>query len=120
MSTFAEASPNYRTPPSVVAAIVAISAIASLFLAWLVYYHQPVDVAGTRLSFLPALNATLNALCGVFLVIGYRHIRSMNITAHRNSMFAAFVVSSLFLVCGLCTSGCFCCRTFSARSSPCP
>jgi putative membrane protein len=98
MSTFAEASPNYRTPPSVVAAIVAISAIASLFLAWLVYYHQPVDVAGTRLSFLPALNATLNALCGVFLVIGYRHIRSMNITAHRNSMFAAFVVSSLFLV----------------------
>lgn len=88
-----------RTPPSIVAAIIGISVVASLFLAWLVYYHQPVDVAGTRLAFLPALNAALNTLCTIFLLIGFRYIRAKQIIAHRNSMFAAFVVSSLFLVC---------------------
>jgi putative membrane protein len=82
----------------VIAAIIGISAAASLFLAWLVYYHQPVDVAGTHLRFLPALNASLNALCTIFLLIGYRFILRRRITAHRNSMFGAFLVSSLFLV----------------------
>jgi putative membrane protein len=91
-------NPNYRTPPSVIAAIIAVSAVASLFLSWLVYYHQPVDVAGTHLAFLPALNAALNALCTVFLLFGLRYIKAHNITAHRNSMFGAFLVSSLFLV----------------------
>src|SRR5580698_10475524 len=91
-------SPNYRTPASVIAAIIGISAVASLFLAWLVYYHPPVDVAGTHLAFLPALDAVLNALCAVFLVVGFRYIRRREITAHRNSMFGAFIVSSVFLV----------------------
>jgi putative membrane protein len=89
---------NYRTPPAVIAAIIGISAVASLFLAWLVYYHPPTDVAGTHLAFLPALDAVLNALCAIFLVIGYRHIRRRQITAHRNAMFGAFIVSSAFLV----------------------
>ena len=91
-------NPEYRTPPSVIWGILGISAIASLFLTWLVYYHPPTDVAGTHLRFLPALNATLNALCTVFLLIGFRHIRRGEILAHRNSMFGAFIVSSVFLV----------------------
>ena len=91
--------PNFRTPPAVVATIVAVSATASGFLFWLVYFHRPVDVAGTHLSFLPALNALLNALCTFFLMRGFSHIRSFNISAHRNNMFAAFAVSSLFLAC---------------------
>lgn len=98
MTTTTAPDSNYRTPPSVIGAIIAVSVVASLFLAWLVYYHQPTDVAGTQLAFLPALNATLNTLCTVFLLIGFRYIKSRNITAHRNSMFAAFIVSSLFLV----------------------
>ncbi len=89
---------NYRTPPSVIAAIIGISAAASAFLAWLVYFHPPTDVAGTHLAFLPTLDAVLNALCAVFLLIGFRYIRRGQITSHRNSMFAAFVVSSGFLV----------------------
>jgi len=91
-------NPNVRTPPSVVAAIIAISAVASIFLAWLVYFHPPVDAAGTHLAFLPALDAVLNALCAVFLLLGFRYISRGEITKHRNSMFAAFVVSSAFLV----------------------
>src|SRR5260370_23607666 len=91
-------STNLRTPPSVIATIIGISVVASLFLAWLVYYHPPVDIAGTRLAFLPALDALLNALCAVFLVIGFRYIRPREIIKHRNSMFGAFIVSSVFLV----------------------
>jgi len=87
-----------RTPIRVVAAIIGISAAASLFLCWLVYYHAPADVTGTHLLFLPALNALLNALSALALVTGFFFIRSKNVALHRASMFTAFVFSSLFLV----------------------
>jgi putative membrane protein len=87
-----------HTPGAVIAAIVAISAAASLFLCWLVYYHTPTDAAGTRLVFLPALNAVLNALSAIALIAGFRFIRAGRIPAHRAAMFTAFVFSSVFLV----------------------
>jgi len=87
-----------RTPPGIIAAIIAVSAIASLFLFWLIYFHPPADVAGTELAFLPALDALLNALAAIALVIGFAFIRAQNIAAHRAAMFTAFVFSSLFLV----------------------
>jgi putative membrane protein len=86
-----------RTPLSVVTAIIAVSAIASLFIFWLVYYHAPIDIAGTQLPFLPALNALLNALAAIALVTGFVFIRSGRIGPHRASMFTAFIFSSLFL-----------------------
>src|ERR1700685_2081958 len=87
-----------RTPGTVIAAIVAVSAAASLFLCWLVYYHEPPGVAGTPLAFLPALNALLNALSAIALVTGFRYIRSGRVGPHRAAMFTAFVFSSVFLV----------------------
>ena len=48
---------------------------------------------------LPAVNASLNALSGVLLVIGYGLIRARKIHLHRRFMIAAFVASSLFLIC---------------------
>jgi len=47
---------------------------------------------------LPAVNATLNAVSGVLLLIGYGLIRSGRIEQHRRFMIAAFVTSSLFLL----------------------
>lgn len=90
--------PEARTPARVIAGIVAISAAASLFLGWLVYYHAPTDVAGTRLAFLPALDALLNALSAAALVVGFLFIRAGRVGAHRAAMFTAFVFSTLFLV----------------------
>jgi putative membrane protein len=87
-----------RTPLSIVAAIIALSAVASLFLCWLVYFHAPTDVTGTHLLFLPSLNALLNALSAISLVIGFRLIRAHRVSGHRAAMFAAFVFSCLFLV----------------------
>jgi uncharacterized membrane protein YozB (DUF420 family) len=50
---------------------------------------------------LPAVNATLNALSGILLLIAYTHIRARRIQQHRRFMIAAFATSSLFLVCYL-------------------
>ena len=47
---------------------------------------------------LPTLNAALNALCTVLLVIAYKHIRAGRIDQHRKTMLAAFTTSVLFLV----------------------
>ena len=49
--------------------------------------------------YLPAVNATLNAISGVLLLIGYALIRARRIDLHRRFMIAAFAASSLFLVC---------------------
>ena len=92
------ANDNTRTPIGVIIAIVGISAAASLFLCWLVYYHPPADVAGTHLLFLPALNAFLNGLSDIALVVGFCFIRARQISRHRMAMFIAFIFSTVFLV----------------------
>jgi len=51
-----------------------------------------VDFSG-----LPPINATLNALAAVLLVVGRRLARAGRIDAHRRTMLAAFATSSLFL-----------------------
>ena len=48
---------------------------------------------------LPAINASLNAISGVLLVIGYALMRARKIDLHRRVMIGAFAASSLFLVC---------------------
>ena len=50
---------------------------------------------------LPAVNATLNAISGILLLVAYAHIRARRIEQHRRFMLAAFATSSLFLVCYL-------------------
>ena len=50
---------------------------------------------------LPAVNATLNAVAAVLLVLGYTQIRRGRIEQHRRFMLAAFATSALFLVLSL-------------------
>jgi putative membrane protein len=85
MTTTTVATPNLRTPPSII------------------YIHPPVDAAGSSFNFLPALNAILNACAAIALLIGFRFIRAREIAKHRNSMFAAFLFSTAFLVSYLAT-----------------
>lgn len=47
---------------------------------------------------LPTLNAALNSLCTVLLIVAWGHIRARRIDAHRKTMLAAFATSVLFLV----------------------
>ena len=49
-------------------------------------------------SDLPLVNASLNGVATVLLIVGYVCIRGRRINAHRTAMVAAFVASVLFLV----------------------
>ena len=53
----------------------------------------------TAVEFFPPLNASLNALSGVFLLIGYVLIRRKRIQLHKRFMLAACTSSVLFLIC---------------------
>ncbi len=97
--TIAPANTPARFPAAIaIGAILAVSALASAFLFWLVYAHHAPDAYGLKLRFLPALNALFNGLSAIALVVGYMLIRRRRIAAHRAAMLSAFAFSSLFLV----------------------
>jgi uncharacterized membrane protein YozB (DUF420 family) len=50
---------------------------------------------------LPAVNASLNALCTILLIYGYTLIRAKKREEHKRVMISAFAVSVVFLVCYL-------------------
>jgi putative membrane protein len=87
------------TSKNTIAGIIALSLAATGFLFWLIYVHTAPQAFATRLLFLPALDALLNGLAAICLLIGFFFITRRNIRAHRRSMITAFVFSSLFLVC---------------------
>lgn len=58
---------------------------------------QKVDL-GAWTKALPHLNAVINALTSLLLLVGFYFIKQKNIAAHRRSMTAAFVLGSVFLV----------------------
>jgi putative membrane protein len=89
-------APSSETGPAI-AAILVISLAATLFLFWLIYVH-PAAAASSQYAFLPALNALLNGLSAIALLIGYTFIRARRIAAHRAAMMTAFGFSTLFLV----------------------
>jgi len=72
-----------------------VSAGVLAFLAWLLLLRSATP-GGADLAFLPAVNASLNALAAVFLVAGWFLVRARRLVAHRNAMIAAFVSSALF------------------------
>lgn len=49
------------------------------------------------LSFLPSVNASLNALASVLLIVGRGLARRHRVVAHRRVMLGAFTTSTLFL-----------------------
>jgi len=97
MTTAASSSARKPGTGPAIAAILAISAAASLFLFWLIYLHPASDTGQVQLAFLPPLNAVLNGLSATALLIGFTFIRARRIAAHRASMMTAFVFSTLFL-----------------------
>jgi len=97
MTTAAPSAKTRSGTGPAIAAILAISAAATIFLFWLIYVH-PAAAASTQYAFLPALNAVFNGLAATALLIGYTFIRARRIRQHRAAMITAFVFSTLFLV----------------------
>jgi putative membrane protein len=79
--------------------INAATSLAALsFLFWLLYLRQGGGDAAA-LSFLPAVNAALNATTSAFLIRGWFAIKAGNRALHAFCQKTAFVFSALFLVC---------------------
>jgi putative membrane protein len=97
MSVIASPSASRSGTGPAIAAILVISAAATLFLFWLIYVH-PAAASNAQYAFLPAVNAVLNGLAATALLVGYTFVRAHRIRAHRISMITAFIFSSLFLV----------------------
>lgn len=97
MNTVVPASASRPGTGRAIAAILGISAAASLFLFWLIYIH-PAAASSAEYAFLPAMNAMFNGLAAIALLIGFTFIRARRIAAHRASMITAFGFSNLFLI----------------------
>jgi putative membrane protein len=74
-----------------------VSAAALAFLGWLLVVRSPAP-GGADLSFMPAVNAALNATSATCLTLAYLAIRKKNVAQHRMLVTTAFVASALFLV----------------------
>lgn len=75
-----------------------VSALAVAFLFWIIYLRKGGGEP-TSLTFLPAVNASLNATTTAFLLRGWFAIRSGNRALHAFCQKTAFVFSAVFLVC---------------------
>lgn len=75
-----------------------VSAVVLLLVGAMRQYKLPVP-DGWDVSFLPAVNATLNALTAVALVFSLVFIKQGKVVAHRNANGVALGLSVLFLLC---------------------
>jgi putative membrane protein len=76
-------------------AIVSTAGIS--FIAFILL-RSDASTGGMDLSFMPAVNATLNAMAAICLTAGWVAIRRGSMQVHRLLMVAAFVLSAVFLV----------------------
>lgn len=76
-------------------AVVSIGAV--LFLGWLLVAREG-DGVNADLSFMPGVNAALNASSATLLVLGLAAIRSGRREVHKRLMVSAFAASAVFLV----------------------
>lgn len=78
--------------------ITGISAAAVLFLFWLIYFKKGTEAPVPWIKNLSVVNAGLNSLSTVFLLLAFWEIKRRNFQNHMRFNLAAFVTSSLFLV----------------------
>jgi len=94
MTTHAPARDAFWTRISVIVGVVVCAAVAFLILG-----PRPEGMAGSLdVSGLPAVNASLNGLTTVLLVLGFVLIKQRKIEAHKSVMLGAFAASTMFLV----------------------
>ncbi|MDX2002960.1 MAG: DUF420 domain-containing protein [Chitinophagales bacterium] len=78
---------------------IGISILVPAIVTVLFYVNpsQQVDL-GFDLKLFPKFHALLNSMATVFLISGFVAIKNKNIKVHRSFMWAAFAVSTIFLV----------------------
>lgn len=91
--------PTPRRDPFWLRIILILSIAVVGAVAYLILGPRPAGVRGSvDVSGMPLLNATLNGITALLLVVAYALIRRREIQRHRAVMLAAFLTSSMFLV----------------------
>ena len=78
--------------------ILGVSAAALALLFVVIYGHGRAASVPAWVSWLPALNAVLNATSAVFLVLAYLAIRRRDLRTHARRILVSVASSALFLV----------------------
>ena len=78
--------------PFVITASIAIPLIVA------VLFFAPKADFGGRLTILPAINAVINGLTTIVLILAYLEIRRKNILRHKRLMYVALSLSIVFLI----------------------
>jgi len=78
--------------------ILLLSGTVVAFLVWLIYFKPAQGYSSRFIGSLPAVNATLNGISSVLLILGYRAVKRRNYALHVRLMLAALVSSALFFV----------------------
>ncbi|GAA5022956.1 putative membrane protein YozB [Marivirga lumbricoides] len=87
-----------QTSKSYTGLIWALSIIVPALVAVLIFAPQKLEGAGDWVYVLPHLNAALNSITSVVLILGLFFILRKNIAAHKTMMSIAFGLGSLFLI----------------------
>ncbi|MGZ3457786.1 MAG: DUF420 domain-containing protein [Archangium sp.] len=101
MPDAAHAPPTRVSDRSFYVFTAVVSAAALSFLAYILLIRRGGPVGGLDLRFLPAVNASFNALAAALLTAGWVAIRRKARRVHQYLMVSAFASSALFLVCYL-------------------
>ena len=80
--------------------IYIISIVISLAVAFLILGPRPSGISNytVDVSILPLINASLNFLTSILLIVALIFIKNKKIVLHQNTMLCAFGTSSLFLI----------------------
>ena len=79
--------------------IYIVSVAISLTVAFLILGPRPEGIEGMiDVSFLPFVNASLNGITALLLIVGVTLIRLGKINTHKSFMLSAFGTSTLFLL----------------------
>jgi putative membrane protein len=78
--------------------ILLLSGTVVAFLVWLIYFKPAQGYSSRFIGSLPAVNATLNGISSVLLILGLRAVKRRNYALHVRLMLSALVSSALFFV----------------------
>lgn len=76
-----------------------IAGVLSVLILLVVVFMRKIHFeTAIDFRFLPAFHSSVNAICGLVLIIAYVQIRKKNIEAHKKLMSLAMALSAVFLI----------------------
>jgi putative membrane protein len=86
------------SPRTATFVILGVSLAALLLLMVVIYGHGRAAEVPGWVTWLPAVNATLNGTSAVFLVLAFRAIKRRDVATHTRRVLVSLAASTLFLV----------------------